>query len=302
MLLHSLYCCSIYSNFSGIISQYRSVIRSDYWRGRLCSLCLIVLTSLAAYTLCLLVEVSLSCVDPVYPCLLSSLHQYSLPYLSFTERTIHSLTEKPLGLKLHPILSSFLSSFSIHHINLWRDILSHLLPKLKTLISLTYPLLYLNTTLTLSIVLDYTRLLLLPIPILLVYAHKTTLIMLRVMKQLGMLFIGKNWDPILRRVSTVPLTIDQLTISTLIFISLVFLFPTLLSLFVTVFVVSLPLYSSLLVGDYVISFLIRFHSFCVSSANMRPRTSLRYFRFIDSIDVAEWKCIQEWVVECENIL
>ena len=138
MLLHSLYCCSIYSNFSGIISQYRSVIRSDYWRGRLCSLCLIVLTSLAAYTLCLLVEVSLSCVDPVYPCLLSSLHQYSLPYLSFTERTIHSLTEKPLGLKLHPILSSFLSSFSIHHINLWRDILSHLESQnRKTLISLT---------------------------------------------------------------------------------------------------------------------------------------------------------------------
>ena len=302
MLLYALYYCSIYSNFPDILSQYKSVVYSDYWRGRLCSLCLLVLTSLAAYLLCSLAEVSLSCMGPMFPCILSSLNQLSVPYLAFTERTIHSLTENPLGLKLHTVLSSFLSSFSIHHINLWRDILSQLLPNLKTLISLTYPLLYLNTPLTLSITLDYIRLLLLPIPILLVYAHKTTIIMLRVMKQLGMLFIGKNWDPILRRVSTVPLTIDQLTISTLIFISLVFLFPTLLSLFVTVFVISLPLYIGLLIGDYVISGLLQVHSSCFRLADKRPGTSLSYFRFSESIDVSEWNRIQEWVFECENIL
>ena len=302
MLLHGLYCCSIYSNFPDILSQYKSVIYSNTWRGRLSSLSLILLTSLVAYLFCLLTEVSLSCVDPVFPCILSSLNQHSLSYLAFTERTIHSLTENPLGLKLHPILSSFLSSFSIHHINLWRDILSQLIPKFKTLISIIYPLLYLNTTLTLSLALDFIRILLLPIPILLVYAHKTTVIMLRVMKQLGMLFIGKNWDPILRRVSTVPLTIDQLTISTLIFISLVFLFPTFLSLFVTVFILSLPLYIGLMIGDYVTSTLIRFHSYCFSLADRRPGTNLRYFRFSESIDLQEWKFIQKWVIECESIL
>ncbi|KAI6654925.1 hypothetical protein LOD99_2804 [Oopsacas minuta] len=298
MLLHSLYRSSLYSNWYHIVSQYRS--NCTQLRGKICSLFLLILSALMAYLSCYLIKLPLSCTD--YSCVVHKLNQHSLSYLSLTEDKIHSLTENPLGIKLHPLLSSFLSSFCIHHINLWRDILSNVVPFLTALISVAYPIFYINVALTFAIFLDLIRFLSLPIPVILVYAHKTTIILLQVLKHLGMLFIGKNWDPIIRKVSTVPLRVDQLTISTFIFISLIFLSPTLLSLLVIVIFISLPLYIFTITGDYVLNLLLTLQSYCVCLADRKHGTTIHCIQLRDNIAVEDWKYIEDWVIECKNIL
>ena len=302
-MLYSLYCVSLYKHSTDILSLYKSLSNPNL-RHKLCTICLLLVSSLTAYLLCYTIRFSLVCFHPIFPCIIANLHYYSSSYLSLTERTIHSLTEFPLGLKLHPVLANFLSSFCIHHINLWRDIVSYFIPFITDLVLYTQAslFLYLNSQLTLCILLDLLRLLTLPIPVLLLYTHKTTLIILQVLKHLGLLFIGKNWDPIMRRVSSVPLTPDQLMISTIIFLSILFLYPTLLTLYFSVLALSLPLYLVLLTGDSVVGLISEWNILCLKTADKKPGTTLHYLQLRDAVGPEEWKQIGDWVIECRYIL
>ena len=302
-MLYSLYSVSLYTHSSDILYLYRSLSISPI-RHRVCSLCLLLVSSIAAYLLCYAIRISLMCFDSLLPCILSNFSYYSLSYLSLTEKTIQSLTEYPLGLKLHPLLASFLSSFCNHHINLWRDILAYLMPVFTYLVAYKPAalLLYINSQFTICLLLDFLRLLTLPIPVLLLYVHKTTLLILHVLKHLGLLFIGKNWDPIMRRVSSVPLGLDQLVISTLIFLSLLFLYPTLLTLYVSVLVISLPLYLLLLTGDWAVALTTWWNNWCFRIADKKPGTTLHYLQLGDTVGLKEWEHIRYWVLECRDIL
>ena len=302
-MLYSLFSVSLYRHSADFLYLYKSLFIPPL-SHRICSLCLLLMSSMTACFFCYMITLSLLCSDSLAPCVLSNFNYYSLSYLSLTERTIHSLTEYPLGLKLHPLMASFLSSFCNHHINLWRNIIAYFMPAFTYLVSfrLTTILLCLNIQITLCLLLDFLRLLTVPIPVLVIYSHKTTVIYLHVLKHLGMLFIGKNWDPIMRRISSVPLELDQLVISTLIFLSLLFLCPTLLALYLSVLALSLPLYLLLLAGDSTVSLISRWNSSCFRTADKKPGTTLHYLQLGDTIGLEEWQQIGDWVLECRYIL
>ena len=180
--------------FSSLSDQLRLLV-SPSAPVRNCTLLFLLAHSVKAVSLCYLLSHLFCYNTPLLPCILLNYTRYTLSYLSVSEKILTSLTENPFGLKLHPFFSTFLSSFCVLHINIWRSFLSALIPLLTGLFT-SLPIssvLYLNSALSVSLMLDLLRLFTLPITVLQVYSYKTTLIMFRILKQLGLLFIGKNW-------------------------------------------------------------------------------------------------------------
>jgi len=157
------------------------------------------------------------------------------------DHTISWLGEVPAGLKLNNELVQFLGLFFRYHIHLFKgylDLISVYMPCILYTISLTcIP----GITCFLSYTLSFSIILLLHVHCFYAYACNLYSAQLKALVSLGRLFAGVKYNPLRSRVDSVRTQGDQLILGTLLFSSLLFLFPTTLLYYCVFTLVNLAL-------------------------------------------------------------
>ncbi|XP_063692676.1 phosphatidylinositol N-acetylglucosaminyltransferase subunit Q-like [Bolinopsis microptera] len=157
------------------------------------------------------------------------------------DHTISWLGEVPAGLKLNNELVQFLGLFFRYHIHLFKgylDLISGYMPCILYTISLTcIP----GITCFLSYTLSFSIILLLHVHCFYAYACNLYSAQLKALVSLGRLFAGVKYNPLRSRVDSVKTHGDQLILGTLLFSTLLFLFPTTLLYYCVFTLVNLAL-------------------------------------------------------------
>ena len=136
----------------------------------------------------------------------------------------------PAGLKLNAVLSNAVGKFFLYHIHLWVTFLRLTRPYLvaASVQLLRFP----AAGLHLALLNDAFNLATLHVQCFYVYAMRLFMCQKDALVNLGMLFMGKKWNPLRQRVDTAELELDQKFVATVLFVILFFLFPTTLAFFV----------------------------------------------------------------------
>lgn len=179
------------------------------------------------------VDITLGAV--LFLCLMSSIdcNEFSesliskcMSIASFLDEVISWLAAAPVGLKLNPSLGEFLGLFFKYHIYLFKGylaIISSFVPIVIKAITLTA---LCGVTSFLSYCVSFCVLLMLHVYCFYAYATNLYSIQLKALVSLGRLLAGVKWNPVRQRVDTLQARGDQLILGTLIFSTLLFLFPT----------------------------------------------------------------------------
>jgi len=155
-----------------------------------------------------------------------SLMSKCLSIASFLDDVISWLAAAPVGLKLNPSLGEFLGLFFKYHIYLFKgylSIISSFVPIVIKAITLTA---LCGITSFLSYCVSFCVLLMLHVYCFYAYATNLYSAQLKALVSLGRLLAGVKWNPVRQRVDTLHARRDQLILGTLIFSTLLFLFPT----------------------------------------------------------------------------
>ena len=140
----------------------------------------------------------------------------------------------PAGLKLNSQLANFMGEFFLYHTFLWRGYLVFLRSFLEKLLLLVIYSGCLGITIQLSLLQDVLTMMTLHIYCLYVHAARLYHLQVSLLVSLWRLFRGKKWNPLRKRIDSLPHDVDRLFFGTLMFTILFFLLPTTL-LFYSVF-------------------------------------------------------------------